>query len=421
VAIFLYYYSMVTLIKNIGHLYTPNLDDNYGSVTHLTDVSISLKDGKIEKILSDTNPEALHPDNVIDANGQTMLPGFVDAHTHPIFWNTREKEFLMRIQGKSYEEIAEAGGGIRNSARDFQGAEKEEIKQRTAGRIQTFLEYGTTTIEAKSGYGLSCDSEIKALEIIQELNQEQKLEMVPTFLGAHEVPDNYRSKRDQYIKLIVEEMIPKVANLHLAEYCDVFCEKGVFTIEETRYIMKEAQAYGLIPRLHADELNAFGAAELAAELGAATADHLVLVSEKGIEAMSVHNVIPVLLPATTFFLRKDHYAPARKMISKNCQVALATDFNPGSSMTQNMSLIWTIAALKLGMLPGEILWATTIIPAKSLNREKEIGSIENSKKADLILLDIPNLDYLAYHMGINHVTTTIKNGEIVFRRENQSL
>jgi imidazolonepropionase len=211
-------------------------------------------------------------------------------------------------------------------------------------------------------------------------------------------------------------MLPYIAENKLAEYCDVFCEKGVFTVEETRQILISADAYGLKARIHADELHPFGAAELAAEIRAVTADHLVMVSDEGIKAMSAKKVIPVLLPATTFFLRKDQYAPARKMLSYKCDVALATDFNPGSSMTQNMQLVWTIAALKLGMFTGELLWATTIIPAKSLKRENKIGSIDVGKQADLILMDIPNLDYLAYHMGINHVKVTIKKGEVVYKK-----
>ena len=407
---------MNTLIKNIKNLYTPDIKSNYGDITQLNDVSLLIKDGIIEEIYDGENFSTDGSVNTIDAKGLSLLPGFVDAHTHPVFWNTREKEFLMRIEGKTYEEIAEAGGGIRNSARDFQSANKDQVKLRTAERIRTFLEYGTTTIEAKSGYGLSFESELKALEIISELNAEQPLEMVPTFLGAHEVPDEYRSDRENYIQLIIERMIPEVAKRGLAEYCDVFCEKGVFSVPETRRILNAANKVGLPARIHADELNAFGAAELAAEIGAATADHLVMVSDQGINMMAEKNVIPVLLPATTFFLRKDQYAPARKMISQKCPVALATDFNPGSSMTQNMSLVWTIAALKLGMRTGELLWATTIIPAQSLNRDNKIGSIDIGKNADLTLMDIPNLDYLPYHMGINHVIMTIKNGEIVYKK-----
>jgi imidazolonepropionase len=408
---------MKTIIKNIGHLYSPDVNGNYGDISKLENVSMSITDGFIEKIHHEKFPSSDNIDQIIDANGMSVLPGFVDAHTHPVFWKTRESEFIMRLQGKSYEEIATAGGGIRNSARSFQQADKDQIKLITKNRIKTFIEYGTTTIEAKSGYGLSTLGEIKSLEIISELNQEQALEMVPTFLGAHEVPDGYRSRRNEYVQLIIEEMLPEIARRKLALYCDVFCEKGVFSLEETRRIIEAAGSYGLKARIHSDELHAFGAAELASEMGAITADHLVMVSDKGIAAMAENKVIPVILPATTFFLGKDQYAPARKMLLNSCQVALATDFNPGSSMTQNMQLIWTIAALKLGMLTGEMLWATTIIPARSLMRENLIGSIEVGKQADLILLDIPNLDYLAYHMGINHVNMTIKKGKVVFKKE----
>jgi imidazolonepropionase len=407
---------MKVLITNIGNLYSPDVEGTYGDLIHLKNVSLLIEDGYIIEILHEKNSQVADIDQVINGMEQTLLPGFIDAHTHPVFWKTREAEFIMRIEGKSYEEIAAAGGGIRNSARHFRTAGKEEIKEITRKRIRTFFEYGTTTIEAKSGYGLSPESEIKALEIISELNQDQQLEMIPTFLGAHEVPDDYRSRREEYIQLIVERMIPEVSGRNLARYCDVFCEKGVFSIQETRAILKTAEKYGLRTRIHADELHPFGAAELAADLHTVTADHLVKVSAQGIQAMADNHVIPVILPATTFFLRKDEYAPARKMLETGCEVALATDFNPGSSMTQNMQLVWTIAALKLGMLPGELLWATTYIPAKSLAEEQKIGSIQPGKQADLVLMDIPNLEYLAYHMGINHVSITVKKGEVIFQK-----
>ena len=408
---------MSVLIKNIGNLYTPLVSGSFAEILHLKNVSLIVEKGIIKEIKKQTDPQHDNRLNIVNGRGKTLLPGFVDAHTHPVFWKTREAEFIMRIEGKSYEEIASAGGGIRNSARNFQKAGKTEIKEVTAQRLRTFLEYGTTTIEAKSGYGLSLAAEIKALEIIAELNAEQPLDLIPTFLGAHEVPDEYRSCREDYIQLIIEKMLPQISERKLAEYCDVFCEKGVFSIAETRRIIESARQYGFKARIHADELHRFGAAELAAELGASTADHLVKVSDNGISAMSKSGTIPVLLPATTFFLRKDEYAPARKMLNAGCDVAVATDFNPGSSMTQNMQFLWTIAALKLGLISEELLWATTLIPAKTIGREREIGSIEIGKKADLILLDIPNLDYLAYHMGINHVFMTIKNGEIVYSRD----
>ncbi|MBN1406174.1 MAG: imidazolonepropionase [Calditrichaceae bacterium] len=406
---------MKILIKNISKIYTPVSSKPYGYIKEYNDVSLLIINSKIESVFQkgDTVPET---DEIIEAGKAIVLPGFVDAHTHPVFWKTREDEFIMRIQGKSYEEIARAGGGIRNSVRLFRAADKQQIKKVTRKRINKFLEYGTTTIEAKSGYGLSTEDEIKSLEIIDELNREQPLDLVPTFLGAHEVPDEYQDRRTEYIDLVVNEMLPKVAQRKLAKFCDVFCEEGVFTVEESSKILKAAKSFGIQARVHADELKGTGGAEMAADISAVTADHLVKVSDEGIRKMADAGVIPVLLPGTTFFLMKDDYAPARKMIEAGCRVAVSTDFNPGSSTTQNMQLMWSIAALKLKMLPAELLWASTLIPAESLGLQNEIGSIEPGKSADLILLDIPNLNYLPYHYGINHVLMTIKNGRVVFKK-----
>ena len=406
---------MGILLKNISNLYTPDLSSGYCAVKVLHNVNVFIESGIIQSILRrEDQTLSRKADVVYDLSGKTLLPGFIDAHTHPIFWKTREDEFIMRIQGKSYEEIAAAGGGIRNSVRKFRQASKEAIKEVSRKRIRPFLEFGVTTIEAKSGYGLSTNDEIKALEIINELNAEQPLDLIPTFLGAHEVPDEYQNNRQAYVDLVCNEMIPLVAERKLAKYCDVFCEEGVFTVEESRKILTTAQKYGLQARIHADELSPFGGAELAAEIGAVTADHLVQISDQGIEALAASGVIPVLLPGTTFFLGKDHYAPARKMIDAGCQVAISTDFNPGSSTTQNFQLMWTIGALKLKMLPEELLWASTYVPAKSLGLQDHLGSIEIGKQADLVVLDIPNLNYLPYHYGINHTVMTIKNGEVVY-------
>jgi imidazolonepropionase len=407
---------MTTFIKNISKLYTPLSGKPYGHIHEIEGVALIINEGKIDSIIQNQNnlPVA---DETIDADGTTVLPGFIDAHTHPVFWKTREDEFIMRIQGKSYEEIARAGGGIRNSVRRFREADKAQIKEVTRKRISKFLEYGTTTIEAKSGYGLSTKDEIKSLEIINELNNEQPLDLVPTFLGAHEVPDEYQDKRDEYIELIVNEMIPEIAKKKLARFCDVFCEEGVFTVNESKRIFKAAQDFEINARVHADELKGTGGAEMAADIGAVTADHLVKVSDEGIRKMAEKGVIPVLLPGTTFFLMKDEYAPARKMIEAGCRVAISTDYNPGSSTTQNMQLIWTIAALKLKMLPQELLWASTLTPAESLGMQDKIGSIEKNKNADLIFLDIPNLNYLPYHYGLNHVLMTLKNGQVVYSKK----
>ena len=406
---------MVTLVKNIARLYTPQSGDRYGQIRIFNDVSIIIEDGVIGSVVNG-NKGIGNADEVIDAKGLIVLPGFVDAHTHPIFRNSRENEFIMRIQGKSYEEIAEAGGGIRNSVRKFREASKAEIKELSKRRIYKFLEYGTTTIEAKSGYGLSTRDEIKALEIIDELNNEQPLDLIPTFLGAHEIPDEYRKQRNDYIELLINEMIPLVAKRKLARYCDVFCDKGIFSVDESLKILREAVKYGLKTRIHADELAGTGGAELAVKIKAISADHLVEVSDAGIQNMAEAGVIPVLLPGTTFFLMKEKYAPARKMIEAGCEAAIATDYNPGSSMSQNMQLIWTISALKLKMLPEELLWASTLTAAKSLELNDQLGSIEQGKQADLIILDIPNLNYLPYHYGINHVIMTIKKGRVVYSK-----
>lgn len=407
---------MTTLIKNISKLYTPLSGKPYGHIYEIDCVALLINKDKIDSIIQNKKnlPDA---DEIIDAGGSTVLPGFVDAHTHPVFWKTREDEFIMRIQGKSYEKIAQAGGGIRNSVRRFREADKTQIKEATRKRISKFLEYGTTTIEAKSGYGLSTRDEIKSLEIIKELNHEQPLDLIPTFLGAHEVPDEYQQNRSEYIELIVNEMIPEIAKKKLAYFCDVFCEEGVFTVNESKWIFKAAQDFGINVRVHADELKGTGGAEMAADVGAVTADHLVKVSDEGIRKMAKKGVIPVLLPGTTFFLMKDEYAPARKMIEAGCRVAISTDYNPGSSTTQNMQLIWTIAALKLKMLPRELLWASTLTPAESLGMQDKIGSIEKNKNADLIFLDIPNLNYLPYHYGVNHVLMTMKNGQVVYSKK----
>ncbi len=405
------------LLKNISKLYTPDTSANFGIIKEYSNVDLLIENGTISKIIENSkdsqSPASI---NEIDCSGKTVLPGFVDSHTHPVFWKTREDEFIMRVQGKSYEEIAEAGGGIRNSVRRFREASKYRIKDATRKRVKTFFEYGTTTIEAKSGYGLSSDDEIKSLEIIRELDDELDLDMIAIFLGAHEIPDEYQENRREYIRLLVEEMIPLVAKNKLAKFCDVFCEKGVFTVEESREILEAGKKYNLVPKLHADELYPFGGAELGAEIKAISADHLLKVSDDGIRKMAEAKVIPVLLPGTTFFLGKSGYAPARKMLDAGCEIAIATDFNPGSSTTQNMQLMWTIGALQLKLLPNELLWATTYIGAKAIQLEDRIGSIENGKQADLVIMDIPNLNYLPYHYGINHVSYTIKKGKIVYTK-----
>lgn len=350
---------------------------------------------------------------IINAGDKVVLPGFVDCHTHPVFGATREEEFELRIKGKAYEEIAKAGGGIRSSVRSLRELSKEELIELALPRLDRFLSYGTTTIEAKSGYGLSLKDEIKILEVIKKLNQIHPLDLVPTFLGAHEIPDEYRDKREEYIDLLIKEMIPQVAKRKLAFFCDVFCEKNVFSLEESKKILETAKRYGLKPRLHADQLSFLGGAELSAEVGAISADHLEYISDSGIEKMKGSGTIAVILPGSVFGLGKDNYPPARKMIDKGLPLALATDFNPGSSFTESMSVILSLACLRMKLTPAEAISSATINSACAIDRGDSIGSLEKGKIADMVIWDIKNYKEIPYHYGVNLVHKVIKNGEMI--------
>jgi len=367
--------------------------------------------GKTDEVLSKV--QTGKTTKVIDARNKVVSPGFVDPHTHPIFAATREEEFEMRIKGKSYQEIAEAGGGIKSSVRSLRKCSKEELIKLALPRLDMFLSYGTTTIEAKSGYGLSLKDEIKSLEVIQELNKIHHLDLIPTFLGAHEIPDEYKDRKNEYIDLLTNEIIPEVAQRKLAVFCDVFCEKGVFNIEESERILRTAKEYGLKPRLHADQLTSFGGAELAAKVKAISADHLEKISDQGIEMLKKAGVIAILLPGAAFGLGLREYAPARKMIDSGVAVALATDFNPGSSMTESMPMILSLSCLMMRMTPAEAITASTINSACAVDKGDVIGSLEPGKRADLVIWDIENYKPLPYHYGVNLVYQVIKNGKVV--------
>ncbi len=409
---------MIQAVRNLSAVVTATGEGSWYELQVIENGCIAFQADTIVALGSEAEIRKNYPHvHWIDGGNYLAMPGFVDPHTHPVFYKTREEEFRMRIQGKRYEEIAAAGGGIRNSVRAFRQASFDQIIQLTYHRIWKFLEYGTTTIEAKSGYGLSLEDEIKSLRILKKLAQLIPITIVPTFLGAHEIPDEFQRKREKYVELIIKEMIPRVAEEKLAVFCDVFCEEGVFTVAESEKILMAARDHGLIPKLHADELFYTGGAELAARVGAISADHLVEISDSGIRAMKQKGVIPVLLPGTTFFLRKTKYAPARKMIGEGLNVALATDFNPGSSMTQNMQLILTLANLNLGMTPAETIGAATINAARAIAMQEQVGSLEVGKKADFILLDVPGYDYIPYHYGINHVKQVFRHGQRVYSSE----
>ncbi len=350
---------------------------------------------------------------LIDAYGKTVMPGLVDPHTHLVFAGSRENEFVMRIQTKTYLEIAAAGGGINATVAATRQASKAELTFAARRSLNRMLPLGTTTVEAKSGYGLDLETEIRMLEVIQGLNQDDPITVVPTFMGAHEIPPEFRQDPEAYVDLIITRMIPAVAERKLARFCDVFCETGVFSVAQAERIFLAAQAAGMESRVHADELTDLGSAALAARLKARTADHLLCANDDGIRAMAQAGVIAVLLPGTAYFLHMQRYARARDMIAAGVPVALATDFNPGSCMTESMPLIMNMACAQMRMLPAEAITAATINAAWAIGEQDRIGTLEVGKQADLLVLDAPNHEHLCYHFGVNLVEKVIKDGKVV--------
>jgi imidazolonepropionase len=381
----------------------------------LEDGALLVRGGRIEAVGRRREIEKLIPSEceVVDAGRRVVMPGFVDAHTHPVFAGIRASEFEQRASGATYREIAARGGGIRTTVRSTRNASQNDLVKIGKRYADWFLRSGTTTIEAKSGYGLTTEDELKILRAIKQLNEETPLTYVPTFLGAHDIPFEYQSRRQSYVTLIINEMLPRVAEEKLAEYCDVFCEEGAFTSDESWEILSAARCHGLGLRVHADQLSLSGGAKLAAELNCATADHLEHADPTGIAALKAAKVQPVLLPGSVYALGSHQYPPAREMIEAGLAVVLATDFNPGSSPVPSMTMILSLACTQMKMTPAEAISASTINAAYSLGRGDDIGSLEKGKRADFVIHDVSDYRELAYWFGIEQPWRVYANGELV--------
>ncbi|HHH79830.1 MAG TPA: imidazolonepropionase [Thermoplasmatales archaeon] len=403
------------LIENASEVVTlqgskvPRRKEEMNELAVIKNASIAIKDGKIIDVGKCNGYSAKR---VIDASGKTIIPGFVDSHTHLVFSGSREFELELKLKGFSYTQIKEMGGGIGYTVKRTREASVEELMKEALKRLDTMLAYGTTTCEAKSGYGLNTETEIKILEAYNGLNKKHPVGIVPTFLGAHAVPEEYKGREEEYIDLVVNEMIPVVTKKNLARFCDVFCEKGFFTREQSKRILLEGKKHGLIPKVHADELTNCGGAQLASEVEAVSADHLLEVSEEGISEMAKKGVIAVLLPATVFSLMKKDYAPARELIDADVPVALATDLNP-NCYTENMQFVIQLACFYMKMTPAEALTASTINAAHAIGEADRVGSLEVGKQADVLILDCPSHKFIPYHFGVNLVKMVVKKGVVI--------
>jgi imidazolonepropionase len=408
---------MPTLLTNISQLVTlrgpaPRRGRALGEPGIIADGAVLVRDGCIAAVgtrrVVERSREARRAEK-LDCRGGVLLPGFVDSHTHLVFAASRAEEYEQRIAGASYEEIARAGGGILSSVRKLRTTKAGTLATRARPWLAEMARHGTTTVEAKSGYGLDAASELKILRVLKALRRERSVpEIVPTFMGAHVVPPEYKKRPDAYVELLTRKLIPQVAREGLAEFCDVFCDRGAFTAEQARRVLTAGRACGLVPRIHASQLANIGAAELAVELHAASADHLEKLNERQIRALAKSDVTCTLLPGCCFHLGFAHYAPARKLIDAGAIVALATDFNPGTSPTVNMQMVLSLACTQMRMTPAEAIAAATINAAYSLRRADRIGSIEAGKYADLALFDVQDYREISYYFGINLCRTTLR-------------
>lgn len=415
------------IIKNIDNLITLRGENRPRKGEDLKDIGI-IKDGimalnkdKIIYVGQGKLPGNISTDKetlIVDGKGKTVTPGLIDSHTHLVHGGSRENELDMKLKGVPYLDILAGGGGIHSTVKSTKEASFEDLYEKAEKSLNTMLSYGVTTVEAKSGYGIDdFETELKQLEVADKLNQSHPVDIMSTFMAAHAIPEKYKDNPEEFVDIIISEMIPEVSEKKLAKFCDVFCEEGVFTIDQSRRILLAGRKYGMEAKLHADEIKPLGGAELAAEISCLSADHLIAASDKGIEDMAEKQIVANLLPGTSFNLQTGKFARARKMVEKGVPIALSTDYNPGSCPTENLQLIMSFAALCMKMTPEEIITGVTINGACSLALEEKVGSLEVGKQGDIVIFDSPNLEYILYHFGINHTDKVIKKGKIVYDKK----
>jgi len=409
------------IIHNIGQLVTvdPERMSSENPLGIIEQGAIRLEDGRIAWLGKTRDlPSGDYPDHqIIDAAGQLLMPGLIDSHTHTIFAGDRANEFEMRLQGKTYQEIAKAGGGILKTVRETRQASRESLKALTLQRLQRMKAFGVTTVEVKSGYGLDFESEMKCLEVLRDVKLDSPVDIIPTYMGGHDIPPEYQGRTDDYVDLLCREQIPAVAQQNLAVFCDVFCEQGYFDVAQSRKILETAHEHGLKLKIHAEEFCDLGGAALAGELRAISADHLLNISDDGIAALKKGGAVATLLPGTAFYLRIKEYAPALKLIAAGVPVALATDFNPGSCVIDNLQLIMALACLQMNMPPVEVIKAVTLHAAMALDLQHDRGSLSVGKRADLAMFDVAGYNELLYRVGSNLLTDVFVAGQRCGRTE----
>ena len=403
------------IVKNIGMLATPQgrtarRGAEQGQITMLKDAFVLMEDGVIAAVGTGAPEET--DAQVVDARGALVTPGLIDAHTHLVFGGWRQNELGLKLHGASYLDILSMGGGILSPVNATRAATEDHLVEKARAALDEMLSLGVTTVEAKSGYGLDLDNELKQLRAVRRLNAEHPVDLVSTFLGAHAVPKEYKEDREGYIRLLCDKVIPAVAREDRAEFCDVFCETGVFSAEESRVILEAGKRYGLVPKIHADEIDPIGGSELTAEVGAISAEHLIVCPPEGIVAMAEGGTVACLLPATSFYLGST-FAPARSMIDAGVPVAMASDFNPGSCPSLNLQLVMNLGCLKYRLTPEEVLTAVTLNAAAAIRRADTVGSLEPGKQGDLVIWDGSDLNYICYRMGSNLVRTVVKKGRLL--------